>query len=230
MTSEGMSGREALTLQQVVHLRTEDGKFQAVGKLAEIGGEFDFLSIEMEQDDREYVNAPAQGTEILCAAQGDNCVYRFPARFRSSSALPEKKWYLDFPEEVLREQMRRFVRIPVPSDMGLKVKLPNGIGSLRRAKEMTICNISGSGICFASDQEAPVGSKISVCIDDLPGYGELRTTATVRRCTQIRFLNHYVYHIGAHMEEHISEKQQDKLVRALFQLQQQYLKKGVGVV
>lgn len=225
-----MNGADVLALQQVIHIHTADRELLAIGKLGEIGEEFDFLGIEMNMEDQEYVNAPRQGQGLFCAAQGDNCVYRFSAKFRSSTALPEKKWYLDFPEEVQRQQQRQFVRVPVPMELGLKVKLPNGLGSLRRAKEMTICDISGSGICFASDQEAPIGSQVSVYIEDLPGFGPLKTTATVRRCTQIRFLNHYVYHIGAHMEGNISEKQQDKLVRALFRMQQQYLKKGVGVI
>ena len=229
MTSELMSGAEVLALQQVVHLHMPGQEMKVIGKLSEIGEEFDFLAIDVELETPDYVNSPLQGTELSCAAQGDNCVYRFTSKFRSSAALPEKKWYLDFPEQVERQQLREFVRVPMPLELGLKVRLPNGLGSLRSAKEMTICDISGSGICFASDHEAPVGSQVSVFIEDLPGFGPLKTLATVRRCTQIRFLNHYVYHIGAHMEGNISEKQQDRLVRALFQLQQKYLKKGVGV-
>ena len=229
MTSENINGADVLALQQIVHLNTADWKRRVVGKLGEIGERLDFMAVDLEMDDSEYVNGLEPGQTLYGAAQGDNCVYRFTARFRSSTALPEKRWYIDFPEQVQRQQMRQFVRVQVPQEMGLKVRLPNGFGNLRSSKEMTICDISGNGICFASEQEAPIGSSISVCIDDLPGYGSFSATATVRRCTQIRFLNHYIYHIGAHMENHISDKQQDKLVRALFQLQQKYLKKGIGV-
>ena len=229
MTSENVNGADVLALQQIVHLNTADWKRRVVGTICEIGERLDFMAVDLEMDDSEYIKGLEQGQTLYGAAQGNNCVYRFTAKFRSSAALPEKRWYFDFPMQVQRQQMRQFVRVQVPQEMGLKVRLPNGFGNLRSSKEMTICDISGNGICFASVQEAPIGSHISVCIDDLPGYGLFSATATVRRCTQIRFLNHYIYHIGAHMENHISEKQQDKLVRALFQLQQKYLKKGIGV-
>lgn len=229
MTGENVNGADVLALQQTIHLNTADWKLRVVGKLVEIGEKLDFMSIEPELDDKEYAAGLEKGQVLFGAARGDNCVYRFSVSFRSAAALPEKRWYVDFPQQVERQQMRRFVRVQVPQEMGLKVRFPNGFGNLRNAKEMTVCDISGNGICFASEQEAPIGSRISICIEDLPGYGEFSAMATVRRCTQIRFLNHYIYHIGAHMENHISEKQQDKLVRALFQLQQKYLKKGIGI-
>lgn len=229
MTGENVNGADVLALQQIIHLNTADRKLRVVGTLGEIGEKLDFLAVNLEMDDSEYVKGLETGQMLFGAAQGDNCVYRFTACFRSSTALPEKRWYIDFPQQVQRQQLRQFVRVPVPQEMGLKVRLPNGFGNFRTSKEMTICDISGNGICFASEQEAPIGSRVSICIEDLPGYGSFSATATVKRCTQIRFLNHYVYHIGAHMENHISGKQQDKLVRALFQLQQKYLKKGIGV-
>ncbi len=229
MTSENMNGADVLALQQIIYLNTADWKSRVVGKLSEIGEGLDFMGVDVDLDDAEYVNGPEKGQMLFGAAQGDNCVYRFNSVFHGSTALPDKRWYMDFPKQVQRQQLRQFVRVQVPQEMGLKVKLPNGFGSFKNAREMTICDISGNGICFASEHEAPVGSHVSIFIEDLPGYGSFKATATVRRCTQIRFLNHYIYHIGAHMENHISEKQQDKLVRALFQLQQQYLKKGVGV-
>ena len=227
MTSEQMTGTDVLALEQGIYLHSEEWEMQVVGMVDEISE--DFFGVSLDVSDRDFVNAPQQGTELSVAAQGDNCVYRFVTRLRGTSALPEKRWFLDFPEIVERQQKRHFVRVPVPLEMGIQVKLPNGLGTFHSSKEMTLCDISGNGICFASDHEAAVGSRVSLQIDDLPGYGKLSIVAEVRRCTPIRFLNHYVYHIGAHMADDISEKQQDKLVRALFQLQQQYLKKGIGV-
>ena len=226
MESSLMEADEALGVGQRVTLHTADRRFQLEAKIASLE---DGLTLAVKLADADYANSPSPGQLLFCAAAGDNCVYRFLTKFSSSAMLPDKLWYVDMPEKVQRQQKRLFVRIPLAREDGIRVKFSRGKGSFQDYRSMTLFDISGNGVCFVSEKEAEVGANLMLEVVDLPEFGSLKTAAIVRRCTKVRVLDHYVYHIGASMETHISDKQQDRLVKSLFRLQQEFLKKGVGV-
>jgi c-di-GMP-binding flagellar brake protein YcgR len=132
-------------------------------------------------------------------------------------------WYLEKPVNVRRVQMRRFVRVPMA--LPLTVKLPGEHGSLHNAAEATLVDISGGGLCFATQMKSRSKVRIAVDIPNLPLFGTLRTFAQVERCTAIEVFNGKIYHIGASLENSLSKKEQEKLIQCIFELQRKYLQK-----
>ena len=68
MTSEQMTGTDVLALEQGVYLHSEEWEMQVVGVVDEISE--DFFGVSLDVSDRDFVNAPQQGTELSAAAQG----------------------------------------------------------------------------------------------------------------------------------------------------------------
>lgn len=227
----GLEADKVLRMGQRVHLTADLGVNDAgEPRVLDVRGvirdvALRYVAIEPELATRDYLSAPPAGTAINCDVVGDGCVYRFAASFRSSSALPEKLWRLDKPETVERVQMRKFVRVPMSIPM--QVKLAGAHGSMKNAKETTLVDISGGGLCFTSDDEVPLHSRIAVDIPDLPLYGSLQADATVERCLEIETNTSSVYHVGASLEDSLSTREQDKLIQSVFELQRDFLKKGL---
>lgn len=187
----------------------------------------ELLTCKMQMDDARYANSPESGTILHCAVPDDSCTYRFEACYQSSTALPEKLWYIKSPTVVYREQSRKFVR--VPAILPMIVRFKNAYGGSREPQKTTMVDISGNGICFISPEEASENSPVEIVIPELPSYGELRTMAIVCRCQEKKVLNHVVYQVGAMFTDHLSPANKMKLERALTQLQREYLKRGMGI-
>ena len=225
MPNETLAAKEVLQAGQAIRLYPANSGTIRLGKITETAP--DCLSVTMTMTPAEYLNAPESNATFQCAVTGDNCVYRFPAIFHGSAPLPDLIWYISSPAEIERQQNRRFVRVPIP--LPIRVKLTNIYGSFNNAMETTLVDISGNGVCFVSKKPAETGSKIAIEIPDLPVLGTLHTTAVVKRCAAVEVLTSCVYHIGAYLEDDMDKNTQNKLIRCVFQLQRKYLEKGMGI-
>ena len=225
-TPETKQADEVLHAGQFIHLgipdeEAEDGMRMIDGRIAEFA--LRFLAVELDVALlRDFINAPEAGADIACAVTGDGCVYRFQAGFRSASRLPVMQWFLERPETVSRIQMREFVRVPL--ELPLAVKLPAG----QNAADTTLVDISGGGLAFVSDEKVLLSAAIAVDIPELPGYGELKTSARVKRCTPITTpTGRKIYHIGASFDEDFKGSAQERLIQTVFELQRSYLQRGL---
>ncbi len=225
MSSKRMPADDVLAPGQTIHLYPEGETRARIAKIFEL--QVDLLALTMNMTTEEYLTAPAAGASFSCAVTGDNCVYRFSTLFRSSTALPDKIWYMQLPMEVERQQNRRFVRVPAPLPM--RVKYAGGHGSFSNASDTMMVDISGNGICFVSEKEAAVDTKVTVEVPGLPVIGTLRTQAVVKRCVSLEVPMGRIYHIGACLDSELTGRQQDKLIRSVFQLQRKYLERGMGI-
>ncbi len=225
MTKDTKRAEDVLHPGQYFRLQTviQDVPVEFSGRLQEIACRY--LAVMLDIETADFLNAPAAGEEIACAAAGDGCVYRFAAGFRGSARLPVRMWFLDRPETVSRIHMRRYVRVPI--DLPLRVRLSGAHGSLRNAEEATLVDISGGGLCFASTDEVMLASHIAVDIPHLPRYGRLAAIARVKRCTPVMTPLGRVYHVGASLEEGLSVREQERLIQSVFELQRSYLQRGL---
>ena len=195
------------------------------GRLMEFASRY--IAIEIDCPIKDFLSSPDAGADIACAIVGDGGVYRFTAGFRSSTRLPEQMWFLERPETVSRVQMRRFVRVPI--ELPLAVRLPGGHGSLHTAKDTTLVDISGGGLAFTNDDQVLLASNIAIAIPEIPGFGQLKAHALVKRCTPITTpTGRTVYHIGAEFEaDDFSHAEQERLIQTVFELQRSYLQRGL---
>lgn len=222
-TAKTEAALDILKIDQTIVLMDEEGKTFS-GFIDEISAR---LVICMKMPDEMYVNSPAQGTAYLAAVTTPRCTYRFETKFIASTPLPMKAWYVAMPATVTRQQARHHVRIPMP--LAMRVKYQGGYGNWKNAKETNLFDLSGTGISFISDEPVEQGAKVTVEVDDLPLVGTLRAIATVKRCNEVATSTRTVYRVGCTLDEHLERGQEDKLIKALFQLQREFLQKGLGV-
>ena len=226
---ESKPAEEVLHAGQFVHLaipdETEEEGIRIIqGRIDDLA--LRYLAIELDVEVRDFLSSPDAGTDIACAVTGDGCVYRFTVGFRGCSRLPVRQWFLERPATVSRIQMRQFVRVPL--ELPLSVRLPGDHGSLRNAADTTLVDISGGGLSFVSEEKVLLSAAIAVDIPELPGYGELRTGAKVKRCTPITTpTGRRVYHIGAAFDDDFPNAEQERLIQTVFELQRSYLQRGL---
>lgn len=225
LTEDTKRAENVLHPGQYFRLQTtvQDASVEFSGRLQEIACRY--LAVALDIETEAFLTAPTAGTEVACAAAGDGCVYRFTAGFRGCSRLPERLWFLDWPETVSRIQMRRYVRVPI--DLPLSVRLPGAHGSLHDAEEAALVDIGGGGLCFASADEVMLAAHIAIDIPHLPRYGRLATIARVKRCTPVETPTGRVYHVGVSLEEGLSAREQERLIQSVFELQRSYLQRGL---
>lgn len=84
-------------------------------------------------------------------------------------------------------------------------------------------NISGSGVCIVTEADIPKGSKVEI---ELSLVGSVRVIAKciVIRNTRFEVKKSKSYEIGLHFTD-ISQKDQDSLIKYIFEQQRVYLKK-----
>ena len=207
----------------LVHIIAEDSVPAYQGKIIESADRF--LAVNLAISPQLFSHAPSTGHTLQCTITGDGCIFRFAAVFLSSSALPETIWYLEKPTIVHRIQQRRFVRVPMA--LPLTVRLPGEHGCLHNAAEATIVDISGGGLCFTCPSKIPLKVRIAIDIPNMPRLGRLRAFAQVERCTAIEIFNGQIYHIGASLDSSLGKREQEKLVKSIFEIQREYLQKGL---
>ena len=184
------------------------------------------LAVRLDIPVGKYINTPETGHVFQCHLTGAGCVYHFAVAYRSAAPLPDTVWYLDLPARAERIQLRDFVRIPIP--MSIEVKLPGDHGSLKNFREVALIDISGGGLCFVHDEPLIIDADLAVRVPDLPHIGTLETDGTIRRATPIETNLGMTYHIGVRFST-LSNRERERLVQSIYQLQQSYLRKGLKV-
>ena len=185
------------------------------------------LAVRLDIPVGKFVNTPEPGRVFQCHLTGSGCVYHFDVPYRSASSLPDTIWYMALPESAERIQLRDFVRVPIP--MSIEVKLPGNHGSLKDYREVALIDISGGGLCFVHDEPLIMDAPISVRVPDLPRIGTLETEGTIRRATPIETNLGMTYHIGVMFGDTLNNRERERLVQSLYQLQQSYLRKGLKI-
>ena len=117
------------------------------------------------------VSAPATfapGMQLEAQALGSDALYRFDTVIREYRAAPVPCWILQMPRFILRDQRRRFARIPlrlqavVTANETLTEAAPT-------AWQGVVDDVSLGGCALISEQEAPLGAIVSV---DLRNTGQ----------------------------------------------------------
>ena len=209
-------------------------KLQAAGSdavhesvLAELGQLYIGLAVEA-MTVSDYVNAPPPQTRFDLRIVADGGLYLATGGYRSNAPLPQKVWYVDRPEFLIRQQQREYVR--VPALLPIRIKTKNIYGTFNDARETTSLDISGGGLCFANDEPLAVPMTIGLIIEDLPGLATFPITADAVRCLPvINNTGNTVFHIGVTFEPYLSRPLRARLLRAITALQRTALARGLGI-
>ena len=226
MNNEQMAAADFLTVSQHMTLHAAASAEAIRGTIARI--EPAFLAVELLLTAGTSPPELQSGDDLNISIAARQCVYRFDSIFQSCDFEAKPIWYINKPLLLERQQQRRFVRVAAP--LPARVRLPNSRGGLRNPQETVTIDISGGGLCFAAKEPVPLKSRIGLSVANLPGIGEINTTADVVRCTPVSVLAGRIYHIGVSIEKSISTGLQDKLIRSIFALQRKYLANGMAAL
>lgn len=199
-----------------------------ISKIIEINENAIVLEVELPDD--LYLLPPPTGQPLYCTIAGDNCVYKFESKFICNSTLASKLWSIELPQNLVSYQHRDFIRVQAYS-LTLRVKYPKDFGNYSNLVEVPLRDVSGAGLGFVSDHQLELDKQILIEIDGLPGFKTpLKGAGIVRRCQEVSSVTDNVsYNIGLFIEPYLSPVEQDKLIKAVHELQRNYIKMGLGV-
>lgn len=159
------------------------------------------------------------GTVLEVAYYDEVSAYSFDTKIKQRIAVPIPIFVLDFPEQIRKVQRRNFVRIPAIYPVTFRMVTKEGLSDL---KDGNMLDISGGGMRFKTVEKLENNSLLYAQLK-LPS-GELNTPVRVRRVQKIEDKN--AYSISAEFYE-ISERDRDRVIRCVFELQRTMRKKGL---
>lgn len=213
-----------LAVDQPLNIHSQNLPAALNGKISDI--EPGFLSLLIQLPANGCLPRVKAGDELQVSIPDKHCVYRFDSIYQHKNVVDDLIWYISKPEQLEKQQQRRFIRVPVP--LPIQIKAPNVYGGFRNARSSVTIDISGGGLCFVSMEPIAPDSRIDLAVAGLPILNELSVLARVVRCTPVIVSAGCIYHIGVSLEESLSEVLKNKLIHSVFCLQRRYLSNGIA--
>ena len=213
-----------LAVDQPLNIHSQNLPAALNGKISDI--EPGFLSLLIQLPANGCLPRVKAGDELQVSIPDKHCVYRFDSIYQHKNVVDDLIWYISKPEQLEKQQQRRFIRVPVP--LPIQFKAPYVYGGFRNARSSVTIDISGGGLCFVSMEPIAPDSRIDLAVAGLPILNELSVLARVVRCTPVIVSAGCIYHIGVSLEESLSEVLQNKLIHSVFCLQRRYLSNGIA--
>lgn len=168
---------------------------------------------------------PYSGEQVFGQVITRNCAYKFVSSFIQPMHDPIPVWVLKKPPVVERFQNREFVRVKVTRP--IVVHPLDDEGSVQPLVTTNTVDISGGGVCFVIFEPLKVGNRVTLDIDNLPDMELMRIMGEVVRCQSVEVAGVELYHVGVKFLA-LTEVEQNKLVKYVFELQRQHLKMGLS--
>jgi len=127
--------------------------------------------------------------------------------------------------ELFRHQRRSNYRLEYTADVLMKVSATPEFRPPATEIKAHTKNISGSGLCVVSDVEIPKDSDVTVELQ-LPMQDKIIAKCHVVRTESFLVRKSRRYHLGMHFYD-ISKKDQERLIRFIFEQQRLLLKRGL---
>lgn len=134
--------------------------------------------------------------------------------------------------EITKVQRRHHFRLEIvldavimPADDDAAVKNDSDGGAAKKSTPLKAYtrNISGSGVCIISEKDFPKNTLLRIGLELSDGT-QISTKGIVVRCREIEARKSRCYELGIKFTD-IAEKDQDRLIRYIFQQQRLILKK-----
>ncbi len=213
-----MSYKKKLLLGLAVELTVEEGEY--IGhyrtRIEEVGERL--LSIGAPFDQGELVPL-REGTKVKITFCDEVAVYSFEGIIMQRIAVPVPMFVLELPDTVAKVQRRNFVRVPALFPIMFRMVTREGLSDLYKA---TMLDVSGGGMRFTTKVRVDNKSLLFAQIS-LPNE-ELQTPVRVVR--SVRVEESKLYSISSEFHE-ISERDRDKIIRCVFDIQRAMRKKGL---
>jgi len=213
-----MSYRKKLSTGLGVELIVLEGDYEGHyrTRIEEVGERL--LSVGVPFDHGELVPV-REGTKVKITFWDETAVYSFEGKIMQRIAIPVPIFVLVLPDKVAKVQRRDFVRVPASFPITFRMVTREGLSDIYKAVTL---DLSGGGMRFSTKEHIENKSLLFVQLS-LPN-GEIQTPVTVCRAVGIEDTKQYSISVKFH---EISERERDKIIRCVFDIQRAMRKKGL---
>lgn len=185
----------------------------------------DYIKIAMPIAQGQLVPISA-GTKVDVLVLDYSRAYGFSSTVIQRQTFPLPMIKIQFPEKVKKVQRRNFVRVQAT----LSVQYYFNEYHKKEEEELPVycgrtLDLSGGGICLFTEHLVKYGQKIYLTIQ-LPNSIEVKTIGKVVRTEQLGSGFEKKYKLGIQFIE-INERDRDKIISYIFEIQRQLIKKGL---
>ncbi|HVJ49559.1 flagellar brake protein [Desulfitobacterium sp.] len=160
-----------------------------------------------------------EGTRAKVIFWDDVAAYAIETVIIQRIAVPVPIFVLELPEDIYRVQRRNFVRVPAVYPLTFRSVDRQGLSDTKKG---TMLDLSGGGMRFQTSESVELGA-ILLAYLDLPS-GPIQTSARVCRADKIPDSKNYSISVDFYQ---IPERDRDRIIRSVFDLQRVMRKKGL---
>ncbi|EHQ91598.1 flagellar brake protein [Desulfosporosinus youngiae] len=213
-----MSYKKKLSLGMAVELTVLEGDYEGHyrSRVEEMGERL--LSVGVPIENGELVPV-REGTKVKVTFWDETAAYSFEGKIMQRIAVPFPIFVLVLPDTVAKVQRRDFVRVPATFPITFRMVTREGLSDSFKAVTL---DLSGGGMRFSTKERIENKSLLFVQFS-LP-HGEIQTPASVCRVVSIEDTKQYSVSVKFH---EISERERDKIIRCVFDIQRAMRKKGL---
>lgn len=210
--------KKKLSVGLTVELDVSEGEYEGKyrTRIEEVGEKIIAIGAPFEQGE---VVPLREGTKIKLTFWDETAAYSFKGKILQRIAVPLPIFILELPDSVEKVQRRNFVRVPAVFPVTFQIVTPQGLSDKQKAMML---DLSGGGMRFSTKDRMENKSIIYVYLT--LSNGELQTPARVCRVEWLEDTKHY--RISAEFHD-LSERERDKIIRCVFDIQRAMRKKGL---
>jgi c-di-GMP-binding flagellar brake protein YcgR len=205
-----------LVVELVVLEGEYEGKYRT--RIEEVGERV--LSIGAPIEHGEVVPL-RQGTKVKILFWDEVSAYSFTAKIMQRIAVPIHMFVLELPDSIAKVQRRNFVRVPAFYPLTFQTVTKEGLSD---SKQGTMLDISGGGTRFLTEEQ--VDNKALLYARLALPNGDLQTPLRVCRVDKLEDTKPQRYCVSVEFYE-IPERDRDRVVRIVFDIQRTLRKKGL---
>lgn len=210
--------KEIIEPKQVVELVVWDGAYKGRfrSRVDEVGEKV--LSVAAPYIDRQIIPL-REGTELEVFFFDEISAYSFKAEIMQRIAVPIPIFVLEVKGQITKVQRRNYVRVPAFFPVSYRTVNRDGLSEL---KEGFMMDLSGGGMCFHTEEMVENQALLFTHLH-LPN-DEVQTPGKVRRVVFDKENKRYILSVQFY---DISEKDRDKIVNCVFNIQRSMIQKGL---
>ncbi|MEA4900854.1 flagellar brake protein [Desulfitobacterium sp.] len=160
-----------------------------------------------------------EGTPMKVIFWDEVAAYEIKSKIIQRIAVPVAIFILEFPHDIRRVQRRNFVRVPAFYPITFRSVNRQGLSDPQKG---TMLDLSGGGMRFQTYETVEMGAILLTTLS-LPS-GPLQTSARV--CRVEKDLEQKRYSVSVDFNQ-IPERDRDRIIRCVFDLQRDMRKKGL---
>lgn len=213
-----MDYRKKLIPGLAVDLEVPEGSYAGQYKthLDEVGEKILSVFVPIAQGELVPLH---EGTRVKVIFWDEVAAYTIETVIIQRIAVPVPLFVLEFPDNISRVQRRNFVRVPAYYPVTFRYVNRQGLSDSIKG---TMLDLSGGGMRFQTKEKVDKGA-ILIANLDLPS-GLMQVSARVCRIFKIEDSENYSISVDFYQ---ITERERDRIIRCVFDLQRNMRKKGL---